>query len=324
MSFLQNLWRDLVDKRLWPVAVALVLAAVAVPVLMGGGSSTVAPAPAAPAPSDAAVPGTAQVTVAVDAGTKERSRAGGARDPFKPLVFAKVAKSTGGPSTGATASAEIGSSSAAGSTRSSGGSGTLSAPPSLGTGSGNGTGSTPMKSSPATPSTPSAPSTPSTSPTTPSGTQTHTTRKFYTYALTLQLKRSGQISWRHNLQAVSYVPSPSAPLLAFLGVRSDGKTATFLVGDRVQVASQTASCRPSPQNCRFLELKQGDTVLFAKVPTNGAAAKHYRLSLTRVAFVPMSKATRAAATRRTRAAGSAAAPALAAPQQVTRSVRAAG
>lgn len=321
MSFLQNLWRDLVDKRLWPVAVALVLAAVAVPVLMGGGSSTVTPAPAAPAPTGAAVPGTAQVTVAVDAGTKERSRAGSARDPFKPLIFAKVAKATGGPTTGATASAEIGSSSAAGSTRSSGGSGALSAPPSLGTGSGNGTGSTPPKSSPVSPSTPS---TPSVSPTTPGVTHTQTTRRFYTYALTLQLKRSGQISWRHNLQAVSYVPSPSAPLLAFLGVRSDGKTATFLVGDRVQVTGKAASCRPSPENCRFLELKQGDTVLFAKVPANGAAAKHYRLSLTRVAFVPVSKATRAAAARRTRAAGSAAAPALAPAQQVTRSVRTAG
>lgn len=306
MSFLQNLWRDLVDKRLWPVAVALVLAAVAVPVLMGGGSSTVATAPATTPPADAAVPGTAQVTVAVDGGTKERSRAGSARDPFKPLIFAKVAKAP------ATASTAAPSSSAGG---------TPSASPSIGSGSGSGsgTGSSPQSS---TPVTPSAPSTPSASPTTP--TVTHTTRKFYTYALTLQLKRSGKISWRHNLQAVSYVPSPSAPLLAFLGVRSDGKTATFLVGDRVQVSSKTASCRPSPQNCRFLELKQGDTVLFAKIPSNGAAAKHYRLSLTRVAFVPMSKATRAAATRRTRAAGSAAAPALAAPQQVTRSVRAAG
>jgi hypothetical protein len=322
VSFLQNLWRDLVDKRLWPVAIALLVAAVAVPVLMGGGSSDVASAPApAPAPTAGAVPGAAQVTVAVDADGKERTRAGSARDPFKPLIFAKVAKAPStAATTGGSGAATSGLSTSAPKTSSSGGSASAtSTPPSLGSGTGNGTGLVPVKPAATTPSIPSVPSsTPST------GTQTHTTRKLYTYALTVQLKRSGKISWRHNLQAVSYVPSPSAPLLAFLGVRSGGKAATFLVAEGVQVSSRTAACRPSPESCRFLELEEGDTVLFAKTPSNGAAPKHYRLTLTRVAFVPVSKATRAAAARRTRAAGSAAAPALEPAQQVTRTVRAAG
>jgi hypothetical protein len=139
--------------------------------------------------------------------------------------------------------------------------------------------------------------------------------KKFVYALTLTLKRSGQTSMRHNLQAVSYVPSPSAPLLAFLGVRADGRTATFLVGDGVTVSGNDLACRPSLKDCHFLEIKQGANILFSKTPAKGAA-KHYRLVLNKVALVPVSKATKAAAARRIRAAGSAAAPELAPAQLV--------
>ena len=34
MSLARGIWADLVDKRLWPVALALVVAAVAIPVLL--------------------------------------------------------------------------------------------------------------------------------------------------------------------------------------------------------------------------------------------------------------------------------------------------
>ena len=39
MSPVRNIFNDLVDRRLWPVALALVAALVAVPVMLGGGSS---------------------------------------------------------------------------------------------------------------------------------------------------------------------------------------------------------------------------------------------------------------------------------------------
>ena len=45
MSFLKNVLHDLVEKRLWPVAIALVAALVAVPIVLGGSSSS-ADAPA--------------------------------------------------------------------------------------------------------------------------------------------------------------------------------------------------------------------------------------------------------------------------------------
>ena len=42
MSIVRNTLRDLVEKRLWPVALLLVAALVAVPVIGGGGASDAA------------------------------------------------------------------------------------------------------------------------------------------------------------------------------------------------------------------------------------------------------------------------------------------
>ncbi|UTI62555.1 hypothetical protein NBH00_14425 [Paraconexibacter antarcticus] len=309
MSFFQNLWRDLVEKRLWPVAAALVVAAVAIPLLIGGGSSDTAAAPA-PLPGEqeaALVPSTPQVTVAGAPSDVARSRAGASRDPFKPLVFAKAPKAavatsaTGAASTVATAatSSSTKPATSGGSTPTAGSTSTGSSSSSSSGSSGSGSSGT------ATTVTPKV--------TTPATVKPSLTK--FVYALTLTLKRSGQKSMRHNLQAVSYVPSPSAPLLAFLGVRADGRTATFLVGDRVTVSGNDLVCRPSLKDCRFLEIKQGANILFSKTPVRGTA-KHYRLVLNRVALVPVSKATKAAAARRIRAAGSAAAPELAPAQLV--------
>src|ERR671933_400475 len=52
MKLVRNVLQDLIDKKLWPVAVALVAGLVAVPVVLGGSSSAGAPAPqVAAAPS---------------------------------------------------------------------------------------------------------------------------------------------------------------------------------------------------------------------------------------------------------------------------------
>ncbi|MBA3747232.1 MAG: hypothetical protein H0W96_07015, partial [Solirubrobacterales bacterium] len=39
MNPVRRLFADLVEKRLWPVALALLVTAVAIPLLMGGGGS---------------------------------------------------------------------------------------------------------------------------------------------------------------------------------------------------------------------------------------------------------------------------------------------
>src|SRR4051794_33495461 len=98
MPFLRNILKDLVDKRLWPVALLLVGALVAVPVVLGrSGGDTAAPPPA---PIADAAPGSAaagssvnRAAVSLDTEPSDRRHLDGkVRDPFSaPNVATKKA-----------------------------------------------------------------------------------------------------------------------------------------------------------------------------------------------------------------------------------------
>ncbi|WP_354697451.1 hypothetical protein DSM112329_03078 [Paraconexibacter sp. AEG42_29] len=298
MTFIQNLWRDLVDKRLWPVAVVLVLAAIATPILLGSDSSSdvaSAPPPAAPATGAAA----GDVTVAVTDTTKIRSRPGKARDPFRAQVFAKVKKAQAatGATTGATASP-----SASGATA---GAVKPADTGSTATDSGKSSGSSTTGNSGVT--------VPSTTP----STSTSSSTKLFDYALSFESKRLGEVTTRRGVRAVNYVPSNDYPLLAFVGIKPDGKTAVFVPQDRVVVAGRDKDCTPASADCQFLELKAGDSVLIHKTPPagNGQPIVHVRLKLNRITLTEVSKAkSRGKSTSRS----------VAPATQVTRTVRAIG
>ena len=85
MPFLKNIGHDLVEKRLWPVALLLVVALVAVPVLLGGGSPTAPAADATAAvPGAAAGAGQSPVSLSTTAGQERAyTRGGKVRNPFK-------------------------------------------------------------------------------------------------------------------------------------------------------------------------------------------------------------------------------------------------
>ena len=110
MSFVRSVWADLVDKRLWPVAVALVVAAVGVPVLLHKPTKPVdissAP-PAAAAAADRVAPGS---TVSLEQGPAAGLLIGGhLHDPFHQLHVPKAVSSTAG-STATTQSTSSGTS----------------------------------------------------------------------------------------------------------------------------------------------------------------------------------------------------------------------
>jgi len=110
VSFVRSVWADLVDKRLWPVAVALVVAAVAVPVLLHKPTKAVdissAP-PAAAAAADRVAPGS---TVSLEQGPAAGLLIGGhLHDPFHQLHVPKAVSSTAG-STATTQSTSSGTS----------------------------------------------------------------------------------------------------------------------------------------------------------------------------------------------------------------------
>jgi hypothetical protein len=86
MSAVRNIWADLVDKRLWPVALVLVAAVIAVPVLLTKS------APSAPAPTGtAAPPGPLVASPASIGSNPDGGPVGGAfKDPFRQQHVPKV------------------------------------------------------------------------------------------------------------------------------------------------------------------------------------------------------------------------------------------
>jgi hypothetical protein len=81
MSFARNILRDLVDRKLWPIALLMVIAIVAIPVLLGGGSKTAADEESLPvAPATAA---NASSAVELLGPPSVRKRAGKVVDPFR-------------------------------------------------------------------------------------------------------------------------------------------------------------------------------------------------------------------------------------------------
>jgi hypothetical protein len=105
MSVLRNIASDLVEKKLWPVAVALVLALVALPVALRGGNEE---APAAPVVAADAVQKAPPVSLDETVSDKAKVRAGGVRDPFRQLNKPKLKPAKKAATTAATVTPRAG------------------------------------------------------------------------------------------------------------------------------------------------------------------------------------------------------------------------
>ena len=96
MSFVTDTWRQLVRRRLWPVALLLVAAIAAVPLLLGKDPEPAAapPAPTADSGAKLAVDTSDPVVKVASAdGARRRRVLGAAKDPFEPAPAKKVKKS---------------------------------------------------------------------------------------------------------------------------------------------------------------------------------------------------------------------------------------
>jgi len=272
-SFLKNVVTDLVEKKLWPVALLLVVALVALPLTLGRTSDPgiVAGVPVAqPA-------GEEKAKVATYTGVdSSRTKDGAVRDPFigpdeinKP---APPAVSTSGVPTGGMPSGGGAPSSVGGSI---GG-------PSLDVPSGSvpgldDVGVVPVGGSDAAPA-PKAPA---------------DARAAYT--VDLRFGEDGKTSARTDVARLSPLPSADDPFFVFLGVLADGKTATFLVSSDAE-ATGDAKCLPSAANCERIEMKAGDTEFFDVVTPDGKT-KQYQLDVVRVQRERKATALAAAAAR---------------------------
>ena len=259
---LKDLFNDLVDRRLWPVALALVVAIVAVPILLsskssGPGASSPAAAsipPAAPASSpDRAIADTSVIATTASGRGLAASKA---ENPFVQRgPHAKPPTSASAPGPGvATASSSGGSSSGT---------------------------SSPGGSSPSSGSTAPVTSSPTYGPTR----ATKSPNKTPDYETASVLVRFGRVEDNRNLRYVarlSPLPNADNPVLISLGVAKGTHTAVFLVSSDTH-AEGDGRCRPSPASCQTVWIKQGQTEFFDVTADDGTVTQ-YQLDLVRVRY----------------------------------------
>ncbi len=247
MNVLTTTWRQLVRRRLWPVAVLLVAALAAVPVLLSR-----EPAPVTPPEQPAAAP--AQQTAKADealaepvvakASADDRSRRrrvlGVRKDPFTPAAAkkkhkaVKKVKKTPAPAVPKHES--------------------TSSP------------STPAPSTSA-PSTPVAPAPP---------------KKVYEKdSLIVRFGDATSKLTRMNVKKLAALPNdPDVDqLLVYTGLTDHGKKAVFMVDASLE-PSGDGDCKPHPSNCETIELAVGETEFFDVVDdATGTITAQYELDL---------------------------------------------
>jgi hypothetical protein len=235
VSLVRGIWSDLLDKRLWPVALVLVVAAVAIPVLLHKPADKVTGPTAA---ADVAGPRLAAgSSISLNQGAAERLLVGGRlHDPFHQLHLPKAVTTSAATALGPTQASSVTSTPTG-----QGGTGT----PSSGGGSSGG------------------------------GQKHQATAE----KVRVAFGKTGGSLKTYDLVPLTALSSTSDPVLVFLGVQKDGKTAAFLVSSDAAPQGD-GHCSPSRSVCATLTVRAGDTV-FIDVAASGGNVQ-YELDVKRV------------------------------------------
>jgi hypothetical protein len=251
-TFLLDLWHDLREKRLAPVAVVLLLGLVAVPVLLAKPAEDPGPAPVVAPPKKAdreALAALTKVKLGEDA-TGKGSTLGvfDPDNPFNPPKGAIKKQDVGGSGTGPGDGGSAGSpgSPAGGDT---GGGVTIGGDVNIGPGL------------PVPGGTPGEP--------TP-GTETKTT--VYKYVVDLTFTANGRTRRIKGMEKLDMLPNDSSPLLIFMGVTANGGDAVFLVDSTLEAAGE-GRCKPSESECAFAYIGAGSEYVFTDQDGNTYTVK---------------------------------------------------
>jgi len=291
MNLVKDTLRELVERRLWPLAVLLLVAAVAAPMLLKSQPEEPVTPAANAVTSEGAGGISTEPLVAASVDTQGDRRVLGARkDPFRPT--GEQPRADSGPSPDPSTSPDPGSGSTGG-------------PPAgdpEGGGFSGGGGSSPLPDGPIGPASPpeSAPApAPATAPAVPETPKP----TFDLYSLTVRVD-DGE---RQNLKRLDPLLSLEDPAIIYLGLLEDEKTAVFLLDEGV-TADGDGSCHPSPEECQRVHLREGETEFFTRaapegVGEGGAAAEPVEFQLD-VLDIKTRKTTSAGTARAARAAAS--------------------
>lgn len=254
-SALKDTWAGLLQRRLWPIAVVLVVALVAVPLLL-----TSDPEPVAPAVPDAAAEQAelaAEPLVAVASASERetvRRVLGARKDPFKPTSQPKRRKDRADSGNAKSAGAGAQTSASAGGAASGGA-------PSSGQ-AGSGVAAAPLPSTPQPQATPKSPRRPAGS-----------LRVRWGIAGDEQLETL-------EVQRLDPLPTAEEPLLVYMGLTKDGRSAVFMLDASVTLEGD-GRCRPNPADCQTVELAPGETE-FIEVSDEQGRTTQYQLDLVRI------------------------------------------
>jgi hypothetical protein len=275
MTLITDTWRQLVQRRLWPIALLLVAALVGVPMLLAKNPN---PAPIAPPPSGtgSAAPADDPLTAKPVVATASASDAGrhvlGARkDPFAPAIKAKPTPAPNQTKTSGSSTQGTGGSSS----------------PATGGGS-----------SPVTPGV---------------GVPPVAAPKPKTYpadSLTVRFG-TGNGDPKTVLKKGEALPvdttGDATPLLVYLGLANHGKEALFLVDASVQADGDGHCDTGAASSCETLHLRAGDTEFLDVTDDTGKVTGQYELDLLAIhASKQAQAATRGIAARAQSALASAA------------------
>ena len=249
MRPLRNLWNELVERRLWPVALLLLIALLAVPLLLSKSASPAAdkepeagtpPAAVAAAIAGAAraaaAPGAPVVSVAREAVPAAPLR-GRAKNPFRQQYAAPAETTVSTSSTGGSAAQTPdagGGSTPGGGTQDGGDAG----------------GQTPPDSQPT-----------------------------YAYAsIDVRFGKAGHRLRRiEDVPRLTPLPNANHPIVVFLGMRRDRERAVFLVSTDVNVQG-LGQCVPSQRTCEAIELREGEAAFLDFTEADGTVVQ-YELDL---------------------------------------------
>jgi hypothetical protein len=242
-AFALDLWHDLREKRLWPVAALLLAGLVAVPVLLAKPAEDPGPPPALETPAAAEKKEENGQLAQVTLESTEVDASGstlGVFDPSNPFKPPKKVVQASKDQTGSSSQAGPSDQTQAGDTGGSGGKSD--------DGASTGGGSTPPSSGGGT---------------TPPDDGGEPTTTVYKYVVDVTFTANGRTRRIKGMEKLDMLPNQSSPLLIAMGVTVDGGNAVFMVDSTLKAAGE-GSCKPSGKECAFAYIGPGSEHAFTQ------------------------------------------------------------
>jgi hypothetical protein len=271
-AFVNNLYRDMRDRRLLLPALALIIALIAVPMALSR-SSTTTPQPSVPASGSGShrEAATSPAVLAEQRGVtdyRKRLDQVKSKNPFR-KHFTALPKSAR-LDTVSSAGASLSATTTTGATSPTQSLSSASTVPATTGGNGSSTST-------------------STTPTTPGSQPSHETPKPTTEVvqrrIDVKVGPQGDLQKRTGVKQLKMLPSSNKPVVVFLGTNEAGDRASFLVSTDVTAVYGNGSCLTTTSSCQFLTLKEGQVESFDYAPDSGT----YKLSLLAIRDVVVSK-----------------------------------